>query len=125
MSSILILHSGMNHRKRNLHMNQRTLIFKLLLNGRLKRHKCEAYQLLIDELLNLDLKRVKILYRMPYVSCIISACGIAVMLMVVGNLRRLDLFRHNCPNINQYMQKMCMRHKNWIILRMSPIRPQF
>lgn len=98
----------------------RTLIFKLLLNRCLSSHRCEAQQFLTDELLNFDLERVTILYRIPYVSDMISACGIGIILIMVGKLSRLDLFGHNFPIINQYRQQMCIRHRNWIIAMTSP-----
>lgn len=120
-SLILILHSRLDHRKRNLHMNWTTFVFKPLLNRRLNSHRCKAQQLLINELLNSGLKKITILNRIPNISGMISTYGIGIMLVMIGKPSRLDPFRHNFPNVNQYRQQICIRYRNWIIARMSPL----
>lgn len=101
-------------------MNWRTFIFKLVLNRRLSSHMCETYQLLNDEILDLVLERVTIIYRIPYVSCMISAYGIRIMLTMIGKPGMINLFGQNYSNINQYRQQISIRHWNWIIVRISP-----
>lgn len=117
ISLIMILHSRLDHRKRNLHMNRRTLVFKYFLNRCLNSYRREAQQFMIDEFLNFDLKRVTILNRMPYISDMISTYGIGIMLGMIGNPSRLDLFRRNFPNVNLYRQQMCISNRNLIIIR--------
>lgn len=102
ISFILVMHNMLDHIKRNLHMNRRTFVFKLLLNRCLSSHRCKVQQLLISELLNSSLENMTSFCRVPYISSMVPIRGMRVILTIVGELCRLDLFRNNCLSINQY-----------------------
>ena len=78
------------------------LVFELFLNEHLSSHGCKAQQISIDEFFHFGLESMTNFCRVPHLSSRVSTSGMRVRLTTVGKLSRLDLFRHNCPNLNQY-----------------------
>lgn len=93
---------------------------RIILEDDLARLLCKAYQLLINEILNLVFKNITSLCKMSHVSNMVPTCVVRIMLRTVGRPSRPNLLGHNFPSMNQDRKYMRVRHWNQIIARMSP-----